>query len=182
MGVKSIILPQTKKVPVQRLINISGSSSGTTYLLLAITLAIQIERLLLLKSPSKQINIYISLQLCIRILTKCQICDSYFGDLKCAYCQKAICSSCVSDNKTKCIKCNAVKRLPSIFLKSNIRYILLFVAIWFFVSGLYPFPYLLAIGVPIDFRIMQPVLIATGLMMIPFVFMMFAWKKRPPPG
>jgi hypothetical protein len=62
---KSIILPQTKKVPVERL-NISGSSSDTTYLLLAITLAIQIEGLLLLKSPSKQINIYISLQLCIR--------------------------------------------------------------------------------------------------------------------
>ena len=138
--------------------------------------------LLLLKFPGNQTDIYISLQFVSEILTQCQICNSYFGDLKCAYCQRAICSSCVSDNKTKCIKCNAVKRLPSIFLKSNIRYIVLFVAIWFFVSGLYPFPYLLAIGVPIDFRIMQPVLIATGLMMIPFVFMMFAWKKRPPPS
>jgi hypothetical protein len=29
---------------------------------------------------------------------------------------------------------------------------------------------------------MQPVLSATGIMMIPFVFMMFAWKKRPPSG
>ena len=116
------------------------------------------------------------------MLAKCQICSSYFGDIKCVYCQRVVCSSCISDNKIKCKKCGAQKKPPSNFLKSNIRYILLFVALWFFVSGLYPFPYLLAIGVPLDFRIMQPVLIATGIMMIPFVFMMFAWKKRPPSG
>src|ERR671911_3171882 len=114
------------------------------------------------------------------MLAKCQICSSYFGDIKCVYCQRVVCSSCISDNKIKCKKCGAQKKPPSNFLKSNIRYILLFVALWFFVSGLYPFPYLLAIGVPLDFRIMQPVLIATGIMMIPFVFMMFAWKRRPP--
>jgi hypothetical protein len=51
---------------------------------------------------------------------------------------------------------------------------------WFFVSGLYPFPYIIAIGQSIDFRIMQPVLIATGIMMIPFVFLLFAWNKKPP--
>ena len=115
-------------------------------------------------------------------MTQCQICNSYFGDLKCAYCSRSICSSCVSDDKAKCVKCAALKKAPSNFLKSNIRYILLIVAIWFFVSGLYPFPFLLATGVPLDLRVMQPVLIATGLIMIPFVFMMFAWKKRPPPG
>jgi hypothetical protein len=59
--------------------------------------------------------------------------------------------------------------------------VFLFIAIWFFVSGLYPFPYFIAVGKPIDFAIMQPVLIATGAMMIPFIFMMFAWKKKPPP-
>jgi hypothetical protein len=49
---------------------------------------------------------------------------------------------------------------------------------WFFVSGLYPFPYFMAIGIPVDMAIVQPVLIATTVMTIPFVFMLFAWKKR----
>jgi hypothetical protein len=54
------------------------------------------------------------------------------------------------------------------------------VAVWFFVSGLYPFPYFYAVGIPVDMVIMQPVLIATAILLIPFVFMMFAWRKHPP--
>ncbi|HZE79201.1 MAG TPA: hypothetical protein VE089_11705 [Nitrososphaeraceae archaeon] len=72
-----------------------------------------------------------------------------------------------------------MKKTRSGFLRRNIPFIMLFIALWFFVSGLYPFPYLMAIGKPVDFIIMQPVLIATGIMMVPFVFMMFAWRKRP---
>ena len=54
----------------------------------------------------------------------------------------------------------------------------MFVALWFFVSGLYPFPYYYAIGIPVDFGIVQPVFIATAIMMIPFILMMIAWKKK----
>ena len=57
-------------------------------------------------------------------------------------------------------------------------YIALIVAMWFFVSGLYPFPYFILIGTPVDMGIMQPVLIATTVMTIPFICMLFAWKKR----
>ncbi|HVP82039.1 MAG TPA: hypothetical protein VMS35_03265, partial [Nitrososphaeraceae archaeon] len=57
-------------------------------------------------------------------------------------------------------------------------YILMVVAMWFFVSGLYPFPYFYAVGIPVDNVIMQPVLIATAILLIPFVFMIFAWRKR----
>jgi uncharacterized membrane protein len=64
------------------------------------------------------------------------------------------------------------------FIKKNIPYILMIVAVWFFVSGLYPFPYFMAIGIPVDMAIVQPVLIATTVMTIPFIFMLFAWKKR----
>ena len=66
----------------------------------------------------------------------------------------------------------------SSFLKRNLPYIALIVALWFFVSGLYPFPYFMAIGIPVDLAIVQPVLIATTVMTIPFIFMLFAWKKR----
>jgi hypothetical protein len=54
------------------------------------------------------------------------------------------------------------------------------IAIWFFVSGFYPFPYFYAVGIPVEAAIMQPILIATAIMMIPFIFIMIAWRKRPP--
>lgn len=76
------------------------------------------------------------------------------------------------------MKCNKVKTVPPSFLKRNVKFILLFIAFWFFVSGLYPFPYMMALGQPVDFRVIQPVLIATGIMLIPFVFLMFAWNRR----
>jgi uncharacterized membrane protein len=59
---------------------------------------------------------------------------------------------------------------------------LLFAALWFFTSGFYPFPFYLAIGKNIDMNIMQPILIASTLMAIPFIFLMVAWKKKPPPS
>jgi hypothetical protein len=54
----------------------------------------------------------------------------------------------------------------------------MFISLWFFVSGLYPFPYLFAAGLPVDMTQLQPIFIATTIMTIPFVFMLFAWKKR----
>jgi hypothetical protein len=56
----------------------------------------------------------------------------------------------------------------------------LFVAFWFFTVGVYPFPYFLAIGKSLDPVIMEPILIATGVMATPFTFLVMAWKKRPP--
>jgi uncharacterized membrane protein len=56
----------------------------------------------------------------------------------------------------------------------------LFAALWFFTSGFYPFPFYLAVGKPIDMTIMQPILIASTIMVIPFLFLMVAWKKKPP--
>ncbi len=58
---------------------------------------------------------------------------------------------------------------------------MLFIAMWFFVAGFYPFPYLIAIGKPVDFRIMQPVLIATGAMMYSFYLYDVCMEKHPPP-
>jgi hypothetical protein len=41
---------------------------------------------------------------------------------------------------------------------------MLFVAFWFFTAGVYPFPYFFAIGKSLDPAIMEPILIATGVM------------------
>jgi uncharacterized membrane protein len=78
----------------------------------------------------------------------------------------------------RCTRCNSNKLEKVSFFKKNLPYIALIVALWFFVSGLYPFPYFMAIGIPVDMAIVQPVLIATTVMTIPFIFMLFAWKKR----
>jgi hypothetical protein len=110
----------------------------------------------------------------------CEICGSRFGDLICAYCTKSICSSCLVQDKGRCIKCAGMKKPPYKFLKRNWPFILLFIVLWFFTAGVYPFPYFLAIGKSLDPVIMQPILIATGLMAIPFTFLLIAWKKKPP--
>jgi hypothetical protein len=113
-----------------------------------------------------------------KTLPSCTICGSRFGDRVCPRCEKNVCSSCVVYGKNTCVKCDKTGAAPRGFLKRNAKFILLFVAFWFFVSGLYPFPFMMALGQSVDFRVIQPVLIATGIMLVPFIFLMFAWNKR----
>ena len=109
-------------------------------------------------------------------MTKCYVCGSRFADLDCNFCNNNVCSSCYSTSKEKCTRCIKIKKTG--FIRRNLHYILMFVALWFFVSGLYPFPYYYAVGIPVDFGIVQPVFIATAIMIIPFILMMIAWKKK----
>ncbi|HEY7756737.1 MAG TPA: hypothetical protein VIA08_00735 [Nitrososphaeraceae archaeon] len=111
-------------------------------------------------------------------MTNCEICGSRFGSRSCVICSRIVCSSCINRQGTRCSRCSTRKVEKVSFFKRNLPYIALIVAMWFFVSGLYPFPYFMAIGTPVDMGIMQPVLIATTVMTIPFIFMLFAWKKR----
>ena len=82
-------------------------------------------------------------------------------------------------DKNRCVKCSRTKKPPYSFLKRTAPFIALFVALWFFTAGVYPFPWFLATGKPIDPVIMQPILITTAIMVIPFAFLIVAWKKRP---
>jgi len=111
-------------------------------------------------------------------LANCEICGSRFGSRSCVICSKIVCSSCINRQGTRCARCASRKVEKVSFFQRNLPYIALIVALWFFVSGLYPFPYFMAIGIPVDMAIVQPVLIATTVMTIPFIFMLFAWKKR----
>ena len=77
-------------------------------------------------------------------------------------------------------KCGRMRKSPYKFLRRNFPFIMLFVAFWFFTAGVYPYPYFVAIGKSLDPAIMEPTLIATELMAIPFTFLIIAWKKRPP--
>ncbi len=111
----------------------------------------------------------------------CEICGSRFGEFICPYCNKTACSSCLVEDKSRCIKCGRLKKPAIRFIRRNSPFILLFVGFWFFTAGVYPFPYFLAIGKSLNPAIMEPILIATGVMIIPFTFLVIAWKKRPPP-
>jgi hypothetical protein len=53
---------------------------------------------------------------------------------------------------------------------------MLFVAFWFFTAGVYPFPYFFAIGKSLDPAIMEPILIATGVIAIPFSFLILSYR------
>ena len=78
----------------------------------------------------------------------------------------------------RCVRCSSIQKVHRSFLRQNLHFIALFISLWFFVAGLYPFPYFIAAGIPVDMSQLQPVFIATTVMTIPFIFMLFALKKR----
>ncbi len=121
---------------------------------------------------------------------KCSICGSRFAERKCYFCDNHVCTSCIkqsdasgSYSTTKCVNCER-RRIDklSIFtvVKRNLFIIGILVGFWLFT--IFPIPFLQLAGIEVDPTAFQPVLIATALMAIPFVFMFFAWQRRAPPG
>jgi hypothetical protein len=123
-------------------------------------------------------------------MTGCFVCGSRFTSKKCYFCQKHICLSCavpsdVSGSRTtvKCTTCER-KKINKISAAAVVRRNKLVFGIlggyWLF--AIFPLPFLNLSGYPDEvlMSILQPVLIATALMTIPFIFMMIAWQKRSP--
>jgi len=50
----------------------------------------------------------------------------------------------------------------------------------FWIYTVFPLPFLQMFGIKIDSTSFQPIFIATAVMTIPFVFMLFVWQKRSP--
>lgn len=121
---------------------------------------------------------------------RCTICNSRFADRKCYYCESKVCTSCIvpvdvsgSYSTTKCVNCdrNKVNRL-SFFTLVKRNYYLFGIIIAFWLFTVFPLPFLQMAGLHIDPTAFQPVLIATAVMTIPFVFMFMAWQKKAPRG
>jgi len=116
------------------------------------------------------------------------ICGSRFAERKCYFCENRVCTSCivpadVSGSTTKCVSCDRKKvdRLSLLtLLKRNYYLFAIIVAFWLFT--VFPIPFMQLAGLDIDPTAFQPVLIASALMTIPFVFMFFAWQRRAPRG
>lgn len=121
---------------------------------------------------------------------RCSICGSRFADRKCYFCQNQICTSCVvpsdvlgGDWTTKCLAChkkNITKLSVPALLNRNKVILAIIVAFWIFT--VFPLPFLKLAGVDLDPSSFQPVLIATAVMTIPFIFMFIAWQKKAPRG
>ena len=65
-------------------------------------------------------------------------------------------------------------------MKRNYYLIGIIVAFWLFT--VFPLPFMQLAGIKVDPSAFQPVLIATAVMTIPFIFMFMAWQKRAPRG
>lgn len=121
---------------------------------------------------------------------RCAICGSHFAERKCYFCESKVCTSCVvpadvsgSYSTTKCVNCDRkkVNRVGTLtLLKRNYYILLILVAFWLFT--VFPLPFLQMAGLEINPSAFQPVLIATAVMTVPFVFMFLAWQKRAPRG
>jgi len=118
---------------------------------------------------------------------RCTICGSRFAERKCYFCEGKVCTSCIVPSDvsytTKCINCDRkkVNRLSTLtLLKRNYYLIGIIVAFWLFT--VFPLPFLQMAGLEVNPTSFQPVLIATAVMTVPFVFMFFAWQKRAPRG
>ena len=89
----------------------------------------------------------------------------------------------ISGSTTKCITCDRrkVNRLSFVQLVRRNYYLFgIIVAFWLFT--VFPLPFLQLAGIEIDPSAFQPVLIATAVMTIPFVFMFVAWQRKAPRG
>ncbi|HEY9406318.1 MAG TPA: hypothetical protein VIP53_02590 [Nitrososphaera sp.] len=119
---------------------------------------------------------------------RCVICGSRFAERKCYFCQNRICTSCtvptdITGYTTKCISCDRKKIVKLGFttlLKRNYYLIGIIVAFWLFT--VFPLPFMQLAGINVNPSAFQPVLIATAVMTIPFIFMFMAWQKRAPRG
>jgi hypothetical protein len=88
-----------------------------------------------------------------------------------------------STTTVKCLACErkGIKKLGFLTVVKRNKF-LLGVLFGFWIFAIFPVPFINLAGYEEDvlISILQPVLIATGLITIPFILMMIAWQKRAP--
>src|SRR5574337_2175146 len=99
-------------------------------------------------------------------MQECDFCGSEFGDRTCYFCDKHCCTSCMTDDRTRCKRCYIAKRKLGwrIFKKNKV--LLGFIAfVWAytvfpvpFIKGIDPTFYWISLGVAI--MIMVPISLA----------------------
>jgi len=107
---------------------------------------------------------------------KCDYCGSSFGDRICYFCEKDCCTSCMTNDRTRCKDCYISKRRLSWkrLLKKN-RVVLIFIAfLWLY--AVFPGPFIPGLD-PMFYTIS---IVAAVLIMIPVGLALFFWSLNPP--
>jgi len=107
---------------------------------------------------------------------KCDYCGSSFGDRACYFCERDCCTSCMTDDRTRCKECYITKkRLGWRKLVRKNRVVLIFVAfLWLY--AVFPGPFIPGLD-PMFYTIS---IVAAVLIMIPICFALFFWSLNPP--
>ena len=112
----------------------------------------------------------------ISSMKQCQFCGSSFGERRCYFCEKTCCTSCMTDDHSRCKQCFIQKRKLGIsqILKKN-KILLGFIGfLWFYT--VYPGPFIPGFD-PMFYWIS---LVTAILIMIPICLMLFFWSLNPP--
>ena len=107
---------------------------------------------------------------------KCDFCGSAFGDRVCYFCERGCCTSCMTDDRSRCKECYVRKRRlsPGQLIRKN-RLVLVFVGLlWLY--AVFPGPFLP--GLDPGFYTIS--VVAAILIMIPVGLAMFFWSLNPP--
>ena len=111
-----------------------------------------------------------------KVVNRCNYCNSVFGDRICYFCSNRCCTSCMTDDKSRCKKCYINKRRLNVkeILKKN-KLILIFAGfLWLY--AVFPGP--LIPGLDPTFYTIS--VVAAILIMIPLGLAMFFWSLNPP--
>ena len=110
------------------------------------------------------------------LVYKCDFCGSAFGDRICYFCEKNCCTSCMTDDRTRCKNCYIYKRRLGWrrLVKKN-KVVLIFVGfLWLY--AVFPGP--LIPGLDPGFYAIS--IVAAVLIMIPIGLALFFWSLNPP--
>lgn len=106
----------------------------------------------------------------------CYSCGSLLADRKCYFCEQFCCTTCMTDDRTRCKQCYIKKKRLSWkkLLKRNKIVIILMGFLWFY--AVYPGPFFPGI----DPSYYYTTLIAAILIIIPLSLALFFWSLNPP--
>ena len=109
-------------------------------------------------------------------MTECDFCSSAFGDRSCYFCGKNCCTSCMTDDRSRCKRCYVDRRrLGWKQIVRRNKLVFIFAGfLWFY--AVFPGPFLPGLD-PTFYTIS---VVAAVLIMIPICMALFFWSLNPP--
>ena len=109
-------------------------------------------------------------------MARCEFCGSMFGDRSCYFCSKTCCTSCMTDDRSRCKRSYIDKRRlgwKQIVRRNKLVFVFAGL-LWFY--AVFPGPFFPGL----DPAFYIPSLLAAVLIMIPICLALFFWSLNPP--